>query len=399
MRSNLSNYKSPLVACHEARHSACGIANHNFYSAHSFAHRKKMTAKKIPERLYLSPNVLRKPNLDGRRASFHIYSSPDDGRSTESLEGVDHFLDVGGHSVWESSTESLSLPLHTPSRSKTKLKSTERIKRWFFRRKTPKSSVVTSPTYGLKTPSTAPAYINESEPTLHHSRSVPNLTIETSQLTLEQLAKIDAFYAPTPVLPATPAPRLGKVYPPWSPDIDYRVARSASLRVGTISARTASVERRHSRDGALKRSALRSAPSTSGWTIASQGEPLILLQPQASPSESTFDQQPISGPASASEGSQSSEVWRRTWVYSKGEDELYSNLDNDGGIRVKSIADWEGAADKPSEEDSLYFTMGESPVIGGGEVTLRFIEDPYGQPVSGSQYILLPSVPSSPKIT
>lgn len=119
----------------------------------------------------------------------------------------------------------------------------------------------------------------------------------------------------------------------------------------------------------------------------------FLPPPTSAYSEVTFtsgDQgsKPKVGPADGR--NQSTESWRHIWVYSPGEGEIYSNFSDDTVVRM----DFE-TADTFSPNDSLYFTMAESPVVGRGEVTLRFIENPLEGPLSCSES---PSVPASPEI-
>ena len=255
-----------------------------------------------------------------------------------------------------------------------------------------------TPISGLETPKTAPAHL-EPDSQFRHSHSVPNLTIGLPKLTLEELAKIDAFYAPTPVLPETPAPRVGRVQPSWSPDIDYtfnpKPSRSTSLRVGPISTRTAGVERKYSCAEGFAELASDAPDSKSASAL--------LPPPISACSEVIFTSggqgpRPKVGSADGRNQLESTESWRHTWVYSPGEGEIYSNFSDDTvlqrNVRMK-FDDLKTPADSFSLNDGLYFTMAESPVVGRGEVTLRFIENPLEGPLSCSES---PSVPASPEL-
>ncbi|KAF8626603.1 hypothetical protein AX17_006521 [Amanita inopinata Kibby_2008] len=253
-------------------------------------------------------------------------------------------------------------------------KSTGGIKKWFFRKR--------------RTEPSEPMHRREAETdniAAHSSYSTPNLTIEPPQLTLEDLAKIDAFFAPTPILPDTPAPHAGKVYPPWSPDIDYRFrpgmpARSASLRLGKITVRTASDERGCSRAESIKRIRMQG-----GVVSASDTETRVRPRPM---------------PRGRSE---TAESWRQMWVYGKG-DELYSNIDADdndnkeqSGEASRDTEEQEPPSDvAPQQDESLYFTIGESPIIDTDEITLRFIESPFEAQDPDVHDDELPDEPHSP---
>ncbi len=262
----------------------------------------------------------------------------------------------------------------------------------------------TTPVSGIETPKTVPAYLGTNFK-FHHARSVPNLKIDPPKLTLEQLAKIDAFYAPTPVLPETPAPRLGKVYPSWSPDIDYRFnpkpSRSNSLRVGPISIKTAGLDRGYSRAEGLKR--LKASGLVSEFPEPKGASASGFLQPPTSAcSEVTLDSggQGSRPKAVSTDGTnQSTDSWRRTWVYSPVEGEVHSNFRGNmvlrGGVRA---GESKVPADSFSQHENLYFTMGESPIVGRGEVTLRFIEGPLEGPLSDSEICASLSVPTSPEM-
>ncbi|KAF8333859.1 hypothetical protein F5887DRAFT_991659 [Amanita rubescens] len=314
--------------------------------------------KNVPDRLHL---VFRKTEpRDEKFGVGQFYDTPGGGASKISLDDAKDFVDLGCQSAWESSTESLPSIINSQKGLKSMFaspKSTSRVKGWFLHRKSRRSE--TTPVSRIETPKTAPAYLG-TDFKFHHARSVPNLKIDPPKLTLEQLAKIDAFYAPTPVLPETPAPHLGKVYPSWSPDIDYRFnprpSRSNSLRVGPISIKTAGLDRGYSRVEGLKR--LKALDLVSE-TPESKG----FLQPPTSPcSEVTL----------CSDDQRS----RSKTVYSN----IKGNMVLRGGIRM--AAESKAPADSFSQHENLYFTMGESPIVGRGEVTLRFIEGPLDGPLS-----------------
>lgn len=95
---------------------------------------------------------------------------------------------------------------------------------------------------------------------------------------------------------------------------------------------------------------------------------------------------------------QSTESWRRTWVYSPVEGEVYSNFTGNMALRggVRMIGEPKAPADSFSRHENLYFAMGESPIVGRGEVTLRFIEGPLDCPLS--DIYASPSVPTSPEM-
>lgn len=65
-----------------------------------------------------------------------------------------------------------------------------------------------------------------------------------------------------------------------------------------------------------------------------------------------------------------------------------------GGVRM--VGESKAPADSFSQRENLYFTMGDSPIVGRGEVTLRFIEGPLGGPLS--EIYASPSVPASPEM-
>jgi hypothetical protein len=241
-------------------------------------------------------------------------------------------------------------------------------------------------------PVTAPADL---DPGLSPCRFRPalDLKIEPPQLSLEELAKIDAFYAPTPILSEAPVPQMGKVYPPWSPDVDYRFKpeRSASMRFNSI--KTADVERGISRAESLKH--LHAADVN----LCSQSKGSQDLSAQilmSSHSEITyFDCQ--RGMLDTGGGS-----WRHQWVYCKGGDEGYLNIETE----VDDESDGEEclASDTKQECDDLgnskpvtppgkrfFFTMGDSPIEDSGKVTLRFVKDHIEQLLSASMEIDVPS--------
>lgn len=125
--------------------------------------------------------------------------------------------------------------------------------------------------------------------------------------------------------------------------------------------------------------------------------------PTSASSEIVFtsrDQRSKSKESSADGRNRSTKNWRRTWIYSPGEGELYSNFSesDDAVLRCNVRTHFEESKTPPdsfSPNDSLYFTIAESPVVGRGEVTLRFIENPLEGPLSCSEN---PSVPVSPEI-
>ncbi|KAF8630255.1 hypothetical protein AX15_003032 [Amanita polypyramis BW_CC] len=372
----------------------------------------KMFTKAIPEPLHLSPRHgrLRKPRRKPCVTDCEIYSAASGNKSEESLEEIGDFVDIGSSSLWEVSTASSPTVTETPEYNESGLtsppKSSRRIKRWLTFCRRSKTTDVVMPNSAPKTPSTAPAYL-ESDLASHRSFSVPNLRIEPPQLTFDQLAKIDAFYAPTPVLPENPAPRLGEVQTPWSPDIDNkfnpRPVRSSSLRA----IRTADVERGYSREEGLKRlKTLGSVPATS---ISEEGVshscPSVFLQaPVSSPSEITFHSQrrpPVSTSFSVREKDENAENWRQIWVYGRGEDEMCSNFDSDStevevqDTDAQTADDLKTPTDLLSPFNGLYFTVGESD---DGEVTLRFIEDPIGLSVPISEVDARPRTPLTPMV-
>lgn len=184
---------------------------------------------------------------------------------------------------------------------------------------------------------------------------------------------------------------MGRVQPSWSPDIDYtfnpKPSRSTSLRVGPVSTRTAGIRQLKASERASDAPESKSASASS-----------ILPPPTSACSEIIFTSggqasKPKVG--SADGGNHSTESWRHTWVYSPGEGEIYSNFSDDTVLQRNvrmNFSDLETPADS---NDSLYFTIAESPVVGRGEVTLRFIEKPLEGPLSYSES---PSIPASPEI-
>lgn len=368
-----------------------------------------MYTKAIPKPLQLTPRRLLKHSKNTQS-----YDAKNSSSAASSLQNTDAFAETDSRSTWEVLTDSPPptagfSPLCQDSVIPSPPKSSGKIKRWLLRRKTADTSQdsVASTVEITKPPTTAPADLGPGF-SPYHSRPVPDLKIEPPQLSLEELAKVDAFYAPTPILSETPAPRTGKVYPPWSPDIDYRFKpeRSASKRFRSI--KTADVERGISRAESLTRLCALDVNSSS----RSEGNQDLSDQiPTSSRSEITsFDRQRRDSnmrTMSTLISSRGGESWRHQWVYSKDGDETYPNIETE--VEEEEDAE-EGtlASDTEQECDDsgdsepvtppggrLFFIMGDSPVEDSGEVTLRFVKDHLERPLSSTEIDVPSSRPSS----